>query len=463
MSNLFNFNSLLNQHWRRLWKKVSLYLEINDNNRQFKIISFLSIPLSLMLAAYSYITFIKLNHIPFAVLEGVSCLFAVLSNYVFYKTNNFRFAAGMLNASGIGAIMGAIIFTGGTSSPALFWGPLIVVGSGMVNGQKSLLFWTFLYLGFLLLLGKFDGQIQSSQYLISDPALLDHIRARALYGSLIFCAIISYIYIGIIDNKIRRIESSEDQLHTLLKIISHDLSNPLSVIGMTAHRIHDRVDQTVDLDKLVRQRGKLISSVDHISDILTKVREMEAIHSGKLEFTLSPIDVVACTRKAINLFELRMDEKDIRVLVMGDTEKPIFILGDSTLLVSQIIGNILSNAIKFSNEGSKILIDIQNLKDEVIVSVQDFGIGVPDSLKQQIFDVSRPTTRKGTSGEKGTGFGMPLVKTFVEKMDGRISIHSNSEPELGSTGTTMVLTFPKDKSIDSISSKSKSKKSRTAA
>jgi signal transduction histidine kinase len=84
----------------------------------------------------------------------------------------------------------------------------------------------------------------------------------------------------------------------------------------------------------------------------------------------------------------------------------------------------MTNAIKFSLPGKSVEIDLKATDDKVAITVIDSGIGIPATLIGKLFDAEAKTSRKGTSGENGTGFGLPIVKAYVERYRGSISVTS---------------------------------------
>jgi signal transduction histidine kinase len=94
-----------------------------------------------------------------------------------------------------------------------------------------------------------------------------------------------------------------------------------------------------------------------------------------------------------------------------------------------VLSNILSNAVKFSERGSRIAVWTNSTDDWVQLRIRDSGIGIPSHVLERIFDPSAQTSRPGTEGEDGTGFGMPLVKQFVESYGGWVSIKSREREE----------------------------------
>ncbi|MCP4700292.1 MAG: ATP-binding protein, partial [Gammaproteobacteria bacterium] len=113
---------------------------------------------------------------------------------------------------------------------------------------------------------------------------------------------------------------------------------------------------------------------------------------------------------------------------------------------NSVINNIFTNAIKFSYPDSKIIVTAEPAAACVKFSIRDFGIGMPGNLLKNLFDVRKTTSRMGTEGEEGTGFGMPLMKKFVNAYGGAIEIFSKAQHEAPQNhGTTVVISCPEGK------------------
>ena len=100
-------------------------------------------------------------------------------------------------------------------------------------------------------------------------------------------------------------------------------------------------------------------------------------------------------------------------------------------LLKTIFRNLISNAIKFSKENGKITISGESNNNELLISVSDEGIGMDKETMNLLFSDTKISSKTGTSGEKGTGFGLKLCKQFVEMNKGKIGV--KSEPNKGST------------------------------
>jgi signal transduction histidine kinase len=106
------------------------------------------------------------------------------------------------------------------------------------------------------------------------------------------------------------------------------------------------------------------------------------------------------------------------------------------------VNNIISNAIKFSHPGQTINITAQRGTNDVRVLIEDHGVGIPDKILQHLFRTDQPTSRAGTGGERGTGYGMPVVKAYMNRYGGDIKVESRTAgADGGATGTKVTLTF----------------------
>jgi signal transduction histidine kinase len=106
-------------------------------------------------------------------------------------------------------------------------------------------------------------------------------------------------------------------------------------------------------------------------------------------------------------------------------------------MISTIFRNLLSNALKFSKEKSEIDISISNTDTQAHISIKDYGIGMPESVKNTLFDPSSRPKRAGTKNEKGTGLGLLLTKEMIELNNGTIQVESED-----GVGTEFLITLP---------------------
>jgi signal transduction histidine kinase len=109
------------------------------------------------------------------------------------------------------------------------------------------------------------------------------------------------------------------------------------------------------------------------------------------------------------------------------TDENRFVMADPKILANQVFNNLISNAIKFSYPDSNIVVTATRESEVTTLRVADQGIGMPPELMARLFDLDAKTTRPGTDGEPGTGFGIRTVKSFVDLFGGEIEMSSRAE------------------------------------
>lgn len=230
-----------------------------------------------------------------------------------------------------------------------------------------------------------------------------------------------------------------ESVKALNRALSHDTNNQLTIISGSVTLL-DRhlVNETENTKKYIY---RIKRSSDNIKDIINHIREIDQLKSGKKVLTLTPVSVEDIFEECRYTFLEKLKQKELSLNFMG--ENNLCIYADKISLMNSVINNLVSNSIKFSPHKSSIDFCVKSLKNnQVEIRIRDYGIGIPEDILANIFDFYRQTTRKGTDGEVGTGFGMPLVRTFVEYNKATMRIESiEKTPGYESHGTTAVLVF----------------------
>ncbi|NBC16763.1 MAG: hypothetical protein GVY18_05520 [Bacteroidetes bacterium] len=234
----------------------------------------------------------------------------------------------------------------------------------------------------------------------------------------------------------RKLAASNDQVaqqrddqKVLVHILSHDLAN---VLG----NVRNSLDLITDEPHLLSELGPMAVTVtDRGIDVISLVRRMRALEEGAT-LDLEPVALRAAVDETTLVLRNQLQAKDITV--DNDVDASMVVVAERVSLIISVLANVLTNAIKFSPRGQTVDIRAEEVGDgcEIRLSVRDYGIGMPDEIRDRLFDIGQATSRPGTAGEQGNGFGMPLVKRFVEQYGGRITVWSRERAEApGDPGT----------------------------
>ncbi|MCS6807816.1 MAG: two-component regulator propeller domain-containing protein [Bacteroidota bacterium] len=231
------------------------------------------------------------------------------------------------------------------------------------------------------------------------------------------------------------------QLHALnqeknefLGIAAHDLKNPLAAIRMTVsmlQRYYDQLSKRDVLDKL----DSIVELVNRMMNIITNLLDINAIESGMLNIQPVQLNLVDIVRKITNDYIERAAAKNI-VLTFVAQKEHIELCSDATLL-AEVCDNLISNAIKYSPFGTRVIVRVDSLSDKSRIAVQDEGPGLSDEDKAKLFGKFARLSARPTGGEHSTGLGLNIVKRIVEALNG----HVWCESELG-RGATFYVELP---------------------
>jgi signal transduction histidine kinase len=293
---------------------------------------------------------------------------------------------------------------------------------------------TILFYFFFLLTEPFWG-------IEKFPPILENYQNEKAIDVSLFCITMFYFtyhFISSQENAQREINIQKNRFEGLLGILIHDVANPLQTIKMKISVAQTNPQKT---EKFLKDIEK---QTDHLCRLIGEVRTMKAINDNKVTIKTEKINVENLLKDAIELYSDRAIQKQIKIVLTVHPSLTSMISVDPVIFKSSIIGNLISNAIKFSPEGKKIEITVYNSSSQIIIEVKDQGIGIPKTLIAKLFDPKANTTRIGTSGEKGTGFGLLIVQQWTQSMNGKLEIQSETAESQGqNTGTSFRLSFPR--------------------
>lgn len=412
--------------------------QTKEKTRRVKTVITYAFFLSFVLFLYSIGTYFKLHHTELALIEILISLICFLFPFYYKKTGNFSVTANGIIFCGLIILSTASFYSGGIRSPVIFWIALCPMCAGMIRGKNSVITWGVVSLLVPVLFNAFDTYIQNFSGQITDPKVIFALRVRAIYGTIIFSVILNYMNKKFIDDMVEQLTDANQQIQNFIRVLGHDIANPLTII-LGSSGIGKKLATTENEKKLWT---RTLRASQTIEEILGEVLTLQAMESGKFHLKLKPVSINTIIEKSKFVFEDKMQQKNLKLIC--NIDKDINVMADEVSLSNQVINNLISNAVKFSRIGSSIEVAVNERETEIDISIKDSGIGIPKEILDNLFDYRFKTSRKGTAGESGTGFGMPLVKFFIDQYGGRLRVETKSEDEGGTDhGTSFILTLKK--------------------
>ena len=250
-----------------------------------------------------------------------------------------------------------------------------------------------------------------------------------------------------IQSALDKAESASRAKTNFLSNMSHEIRTPMNaIIGMTTigKSAHDIEKKNYAFDKIE-------GASTHLLGVINDILEMSKIEAGKFELSVTDFNLEKTLQKVANVSLFRMDEKKQKFSVFFDKEIPHILIGDDQRL-TQVITNLISNAVKFTPENGSIQLSVNMLsqEDDYIVlkfEVKDTGIGISEEQQARLFNSFEQAESSTSRKFGGTGLGLSISKHIVELMDGKIWI--NSALGVGSTfGFTIKVKRGEEKSDD---------------
>ena len=315
-----------------------------------------------------------------------------------------------------------------------------VVDNVLRDYQKTIVFETILMAGFILLL--FAGLF----YSISRRSLAEQKAEYEKRNNEIQMQALREMEASnkklkkakdITTEALQTAENANKAKTDFLSNMSHDIRTPMNaIIGMTSLIRHDAGNKA----KVIEYADKIDISSQHLLGIINNVLDMSKIEAGKTVFKYTDFSILDFITELNTIFHSQIDEKNQTLTIIKENIRHEWVNGDQVHLM-QIFSNLVSNAVKYTQEGGKIqfLVEECETKSSVYAKyrflVSDNGMGMSADFKDTIFDAFTRAESSMTNKIQGTGLGMAITKNLVEAMGGTIDVES----ELGQGSCFEVL------------------------
>lgn len=226
------------------------------------------------------------------------------------------------------------------------------------------------------------------------------------------------------------------QLNAFVGMAAHDLRNPLGVVlGFSKFLMRD--NGRTFTPQQITFLTSIQSSADFMLHLVNDLLDVSAIEAGKLTLDLRSFDVAALVEANVALLRILAQEKGIEIVATA--AQPAFLMGDARRL-EQVLTNLLTNAIKYSHQQTRIDVTVAAADGRVVIAVRDRGQGIPTNELDRLFLPFSVTSVRATQGETSTGLGLMIAKKVVEAHHGRIWVESTV-----GEGSTFFVSLPTEK------------------
>jgi signal transduction histidine kinase len=234
-----------------------------------------------------------------------------------------------------------------------------------------------------------------------------------------------------LDDLLQKTIESKDKFFS---IISHDLRNPSYSIKQLAEQLYLHIDQ-LEKDKVKCSIQLLIEAAKQNNQLMENLLFWAITQREDFSPNPTDFDIREVIENCIGTIQADAELKHIRIITQLQHRS---LMHADRNMIEMVLRNVVSNAIKFSNENQQITIKTSETERKVIVWVVDQGIGMEPEEVGRLFRIDSILKKEGTHGEKGTGLGLILCYEFIKKNNGNISVQSNKEQ-----GTTFTFELPK--------------------
>jgi len=343
-------------------------------------------------------------------------------------------------ASNIGMLAGTIqltmivYFTGGYQSESIGMYGIMPLISGIQTGKSGLKTWVPVALIIIAALwGLQFNDIALTNFQNDDGQAIS--RLLFIVAWLILCTAIILAHLAVLEAKESQPGQQNIKIKNLLRVLLHDITTPMAIIsGAAKLRL-----KTANIADHKKEFLKIAKYSRIIEEIIKSAKELYLASHDNKEIELEPIEISDSIYRVLTLLDKGIKAKSLNLKIGTLSTAPIE--GLKSVFEFQILQNVLTNAIKFTPKMGEIEIFTYEEKSTVGIIIQDSGIGITEMEINKLFSDNFPPSKKGTEGEFGTGFGLLIMKHYLDIFKAGLKISSQATGD--NTGTKVELIFNK--------------------
>lgn len=372
---------------------------------------------------------IRFNGAQYNIVLIPSYLLFLMAPLAFKKTKQLHFVIHWVFYSSVFLLSFLIYTSGGLMAPGAFWLTVIPLIGGILCGQRGVTVASGVLMFVLTLFGALQ-YFNLVPNIIFKDLIFDQERVIDLVAFSFYSIVVTQFFVRTEARLQEELSSQKKDLDSLVKILVHDLSNPLMVAELYVAKAEKAMQKEPESENSFYAPiiVKISKSIKNIAHIIQQVKELSALKDGKFGITLEKVEVQSLLVSSLELMKIKSDIKGV-LLESELHQTPVYFMANPVVFQNVIINNLISNAIKFTPKDKSILVKLKVEGQKIVIEVIDQGIGMPESILKDLFSFTKLTSRKGTDGEAGTGYGMPLVKAYVERMHGVIQVKTKELQE----------------------------------
>lgn len=245
--------------------------------------------------------------------------------------------------------------------------------------------------------------------------------------------------IELLEGAKKELEKLQEQKDELFAILIHDIKNPAAIIKSLVELLKGYDLSAIDQQQVIED---IVSSTRQIVKLSQEISRVLVLESGKMEMNIKDVNLIQIAKQVHKRFAIKAEEKGMMFMFDESAQLPMVKADEQK--IDEILSNLVSNAIKFTQQGGAVRIKAKQVDNSCVFEISDNGQGLNEDDLQKIFKKGTMLSARPTGGENSTGLGLWIVKTLVEAHNGKVWVRSSK-----GKGCTFAFSIPTDKTPSS--------------